>query len=56
MTPALALSPQRAHLLEPQAPFIPDVGTIAASAVDCLLLELETWPKPGLVSPAAITI
>lgn len=50
MTPALALDPQRAHRLEPQAPFIPDVGAIAASAVDCLLLELETWPKPGLVS------
>ncbi|MEJ1963134.1 MAG: triphosphoribosyl-dephospho-CoA synthase MdcB [Gammaproteobacteria bacterium] len=25
-------------------------GDIAASAVHCLLLELETWPKPGLVS------
>ena len=23
---------------------------IAASAIHCLLLELETWPKPGLVS------
>jgi triphosphoribosyl-dephospho-CoA synthase len=23
---------------------------IAASAVECLLMELETWPKPGLVS------
>ncbi len=27
-----------------------DAGAIAASAVECLLLELETWPKPGLVS------
>ena len=27
-----------------------DAGAIAASAVACLLLELETWPKPGLVS------
>jgi triphosphoribosyl-dephospho-CoA synthase len=26
------------------------VGGIAARAVDCLLLELDTWPKPGLVS------
>jgi len=28
----------------------PDCAAIAASAVKCLLLELETWPKPGLVS------
>jgi triphosphoribosyl-dephospho-CoA synthase len=27
-----------------------DAAAIAASAVRCLLLELETWPKPGLVS------
>lgn len=27
-----------------------DLDAIAASAVECLLLELETWPKPGLVS------
>ena len=27
-----------------------DVRAIAAAATDCLLLELETWPKPGLVS------
>jgi len=26
------------------------LGFIARSAVRCLLLELETWPKPGLVS------
>ncbi len=27
-----------------------DVRAIAAAATDCLLLERETWPKPGLVS------
>jgi triphosphoribosyl-dephospho-CoA synthase len=27
-----------------------DGETVAAVAIDCLLLELETWPKPGLVS------
>jgi triphosphoribosyl-dephospho-CoA synthase len=27
-----------------------DAGAIAAHAVDCLLQELETYPKPGLVS------
>lgn len=27
-----------------------DVAAIATCAVDCLLIELETWPKPGLVS------
>jgi triphosphoribosyl-dephospho-CoA synthase len=26
------------------------VESIAARAIECLLLELETWPKPGLVS------
>ena len=50
MTAALALGAPRAHLSEAPAPCIRDVGAIAASAVHCLLLELETWPKPGLVS------
>lgn len=27
-----------------------DAAAIAACAVRCLLIELETWPKPGLVS------
>ena len=27
-----------------------DAGAIAATAAACLVLELETWPKPGLVS------
>jgi len=28
----------------------PDVSAIGAIAADCLVEELETWPKPGLVS------
>jgi triphosphoribosyl-dephospho-CoA synthase len=28
----------------------PDVSAIGAVAADCLVEELETWPKPGLVS------
>jgi len=31
-------------------PVLSWADSIAASAVECLLLELETWPKPGLVS------
>jgi triphosphoribosyl-dephospho-CoA synthase len=50
MMAALARVAQRAHPPEAQAPSILDAGSIAASAVHCLLLELETWPKPGLVS------
>lgn len=38
------LSPFRAP------PHLFDTEAVAASAVECLLLELETWPKPGLVS------
>lgn len=33
-----------------RARFVPDARAIAASAVHSLLLELATWPKPGLVS------
>lgn len=29
---------------------MPDVSAIGAVAADCLVKELETWPKPGLVS------
>jgi len=39
-----------ARLFEWRSPSARRVGTIANSAVECLLLELETWPKPGLVS------
>ena len=28
----------------------PDLSTVGAVAADCLVKELETWPKPGLVS------
>jgi triphosphoribosyl-dephospho-CoA synthase len=48
MTAALAL--EREHPSPALAPGIADGADIAASAVHCLLLELETWPKPGLVS------
>ncbi|MFH0300029.1 triphosphoribosyl-dephospho-CoA synthase MdcB [Bradyrhizobium sp. 31Argb] len=51
MTLALAWSAQqRAPLPQVKAPCAPNAAAIAASAVDCLLLEVETWPKPGLVS------
>jgi triphosphoribosyl-dephospho-CoA synthase len=36
-------------LLRP-ARMTPDVAAIGAVAADCLVEELETWPKPGLVS------
>lgn len=50
MTVALARDGQQARPSQAQAPCILDAGAIAASAVHCLLLELQTWPKPGLVS------
>jgi triphosphoribosyl-dephospho-CoA synthase len=46
----LALAARRAHASEPDASCAPRLKNIAASAVRCLILELETWPKPGLVS------
>ncbi|MGX1320070.1 triphosphoribosyl-dephospho-CoA synthase [Bradyrhizobium sp. USDA 377] len=33
-----------------RAQVAPDVSAIGAVASDCLVKELETWPKPGLVS------
>jgi triphosphoribosyl-dephospho-CoA synthase len=50
MTAALALRVQQVHPSTTQGPRIVDSESIAAAAIDCLLLELETWPKPGLVS------
>ena len=50
MTTVLARIALREHPAEVQSPCVPDAGSIAAAAVRCLLLELETWPKPGLVS------
>jgi triphosphoribosyl-dephospho-CoA synthase len=44
MTSTLAHNPQREN------PSAAQVAQIGASAVHCLRLELETWPKPGLVS------
>ncbi len=50
MRAAIATDMRQTLRPEAQAPRIHDAGAIAADAVDCLLLELETWPKPGLVS------
>ncbi|RXT35429.1 triphosphoribosyl-dephospho-CoA synthase MdcB [Bradyrhizobium betae] len=33
-----------------QRQMMPDASVIGAVAADCLVKELETWPKPGLVS------
>jgi len=48
MSAVLAYQTPRADPRRAQAPRSADA--IGASAVDCLLQELETWPKPGLVS------
>jgi triphosphoribosyl-dephospho-CoA synthase len=50
MTAAWALGERRADPSAALARFVPDGRAIAASAVQSLLLELATWPKPGLVS------
>jgi triphosphoribosyl-dephospho-CoA synthase len=49
-TAALALGTQQLPSSELRARRFLDAKAIAASAAHCLLLELETWPKPGLVS------
>lgn len=43
-------APAHAHFRPNRAALAFDARAIAASAVHSLLLELETWPKPGLVS------
>lgn len=48
MTAALVCEADRAH--PPEARSIRDANAIGDSALQCLLMELETWPKPGLVS------
>ena len=52
MSNALARTQHRPSVLLPKllASIQRDAREIAAHAVDCLLLELETYPKPGLVS------
>lgn len=50
MTAALAFGTQPTQPARKQAPRTPDSAAIGARAVHSLLLELETWPKPGLVS------
>ncbi len=48
MTTALVSAPRRGFLAR-KANSI-GLRSIGRTAVDCLILELETWPKPGLVS------
>jgi triphosphoribosyl-dephospho-CoA synthase len=48
MTVALAHDTQRSYSRQPSN--LDDIGAIGASATRSLLMELETWPKPGLVS------
>lgn len=48
MTAVLAYEPQRTLLRPVEVPC--NVDAIGDSAAQCLLMELETWPKPGLVS------
>src|SRR4249919_1389489 len=48
MSAVLAYQTPRVDPRRAQAPC--DADAIGAGAVDCLLQELETWPKPGLVS------
>lgn len=50
MTVAPAPDTQRAWTFQERAARACQLHSIAMSAVECLLLELQTWPKPGLVS------
>jgi triphosphoribosyl-dephospho-CoA synthase len=50
MTAALALRSQQDRSSHGRLVRVHGADAIAAIAVRCLLLELETWPKPGLVS------
>ncbi|WP_441251931.1 triphosphoribosyl-dephospho-CoA synthase MdcB [Tardiphaga sp. 71_E8_N1_1] len=50
MTTALQLRSYHSRLTNVGPARIRDAEAIAATAVQCLLVELETWPKPGLVS------
>lgn len=50
MTGACTKAVPRTGFFAARARFVPDARAIAASAVHSLLLELATWPKPGLVS------
>jgi triphosphoribosyl-dephospho-CoA synthase len=50
VTAALANGTLLLHRPHAQAPSGLDAAAIAATATRCLVLELETWPKPGLVS------
>src|SRR5260221_12476665 len=51
MTTALARSSHQNRPSEARVASVHEAGPIAVIASRCLLRELETWPKPGLVSP-----
>ena len=48
MTTALARGAERAFPQQAQIPR--EISAIGDGAARCLIMELETWPKPGLVS------
>ena len=50
MTKTHALSLQQDHLSKARFANVRGAEVIACLAIRCLLRELETWPKPGLVS------
>ncbi|UXN58476.1 triphosphoribosyl-dephospho-CoA synthase MdcB [Phyllobacterium zundukense] len=50
MTTAQKRIVEQTHAAVREASYLPAIEAIAALAISCLLLELETWPKPGLVS------
>ena len=50
MNTALAIGTQLPGRVVFDAPTVQDTSAIADLAARCLLLEVETWPKPGLVS------
>jgi triphosphoribosyl-dephospho-CoA synthase len=50
MTTALALCSHQNRASAARGASVQEAGVIAAIAVGCLLREVETWPKPGLVS------
>lgn len=50
MNKAHALSLQQDHLSKARFANVRGAEVIACLAIRCLLRELETWPKPGLVS------
>ena len=50
MTSARALGAPPAHVSPVRSRPVFRIGSVGTTATDCLLQELKTWPKPGLVS------